>query len=225
MAADDTAVEDKALGAEIGIVLREIAHQAQAQSGHVARRCDLVGIGQARGIGEGGAAHADGAGGPRHALGKGGFAAAEIFGHGSGNIVGGLHHKGADGGLDSEGLARLHAKLGGWHGGGAGRHADGGVEPDLAGFEVLKQHIERHHFGERGGMTGRIGALGIEQLAVPGINRNGSKFCACLCDRCEGAEQDRRYDQQYPRTPSRCRRSRSCRIPPQTQKLHTHSTV
>ena len=148
VAGDGAALVDEAPRAEIGIVLREVAHQAEAQRGHVARCRHLAGIGQARGIGECGARHAHVARRAGHAPGEVLLGARDVLGHCGGHVIGGLHDECADGGLDGDRPAGLHPELGGGHAGRPGRHADRRIEAQPAGLQFLEEYVERHHLGE-----------------------------------------------------------------------------
>ena len=127
--------------------------QVLGQHGQVGRRGDLQRIGQARRIVEIGFLHADLARLLGHHLGEMGFGAADRLSDGHRNVIGAADHNGADGGIDGNGLAGTKPQL--------GRLLDRGViadrqrrlHGDLAGLQRVEQQIERHHLGQRGGMT------------------------------------------------------------------------
>ncbi len=81
------------LGREVRIVLGVIIDQALRQSGKVTGRGQLPGIGQAGGVAEGGAGHAQLAGTIGHHPGEIRLTAAHGFGQHHGAIIGGLLKK------------------------------------------------------------------------------------------------------------------------------------
>ena len=170
MAVDDAAIVDEALGGEELVVARVAILEGAAERRHVARRRPLAVIRQARGVAEGGAAHADRPGGLGHALGEGGFGAGEVLGDHHGGVVGGAGDQAEHGVADRDGRARLEAELGR----ALARCEFGDAEPrrhgEPAALQFAEKQIERHHLGERGGPAQRVGLLRIEHLARLGID-------------------------------------------------------
>ena len=99
-------------GREIGIVLRKMLAQRDAERRHVARGRMLRRVRQAVGIAEDRAGHAELARLGRHHAGKAGFRTAEILAKRGGGIVGRLGHQRIDRRLDGDRAARPDAELG-----------------------------------------------------------------------------------------------------------------
>ncbi len=109
-------------------------------------------------------------------LAKACLAAAEIFGDDDGGIVGGSGDDALDRVLDRDGLAGLEPELGrvllrGMFGNGKRR-----IELEPAGVETLEQQIERHHFGQRGGVAQRVGIRRLQHCAAVAVDHDRRKW-------------------------------------------------
>ena len=102
---------------------------------------------------------------PRHEAREVRFATRNGFGNHHGHVVGGFCHHGLDGIFGGDGLARLETEFGGFLGCGMRRDRKAGVEPKLAGFELLEQKIERHHLGDGCGVPQAVRIAGVQHAA------------------------------------------------------------
>ena len=144
------AVPDETLQVEVGIEFGIVRNDAAAEQHQVERRGALVLVRQARGVDEIRVRHAEFACLGGHARGELVLGAAETFGDGDGDIVGGANDDCLDGFLDGQFAAGLKAEARRILGGGVGRCRDLAGERDVALLKLLEQQVEGHHLRERG---------------------------------------------------------------------------
>ncbi len=120
------------------VVAREVVLQPQPESDHIARRRDLLGVGQARGIAERGVRHADLARLARHQVGEVRFRAADMLGERDGDVVGRFGDESLDGVKDGQLLAGLEVQLGGGRGGALLCHLDLGIVVEPSELDQLE---------------------------------------------------------------------------------------
>ena len=149
MVADDPATEGEGAGLEIFVVARKPVLDRAGEDGQVARRGDLVRIGQARGIGVVGPGHAQGLRLAGHHLGEFRLGASDVLADGASHVVGGFRDDGLDRVLDLDRRARPEPELGWGLGGCEGGDGQRRIEVEAAALELLEQHVERHHLGDR----------------------------------------------------------------------------
>ncbi len=190
MATDGLAAEIEAAAREIGKFTREMATQRHAKDGHVAGGRMLGHVRQAGRIAEGRVAHTKAARPCGHHLGETFFRAAKIFTDCRSNVVCGFrnHRKGRI--FRPNRLAGTKADLRGRTGGGIGRHGNARILVDAAGVDGFKQHIERHHLGQRRRIALCIGICREKRLAGVRINDDrGISVVAFRHGRCNGGNR------------------------------------
>jgi hypothetical protein len=161
--------------AEEPVHVRKVALNGQAERRHVARRGDLLGVRQTRGVAESGAGHAEFARLAGHALGEGRFAARQGFCDHRGHVVGRLGDQDLGGVLGADGLSGPEADLGRRAAGGMGRHREPGVAGDAPRLDVFEQEVEGHDLAERSRIAGGIGVARKHHLAALGIDDDGGE--------------------------------------------------
>ena len=83
--------------------------------------------------------------------------AADGFGDDHGRVIGRARDDALDGIVDAKGAPRPKAELGGRLRRGMRRDGQSLVQRHAAGLQLLEQHEERHHLGDRGGMAQAVG--------------------------------------------------------------------
>ena len=157
----------------------------------IARRRDLVVVGQAGGVLVDGAAHAERLRLARHQLGELVLVAGDGFRHHDGGIVGRARDDALDRVLDRDACcpACRPSLVGVWPAACVG-DLELAVELELAGLELLEQQIERHDLGERGRMALRVrdwsNAAPCPELASTTMVRV-RRGVAMDCLKCENA--------------------------------------
>ena len=91
--------------------------------------------------------------------------AAERLGDHRGGVVGRPGDERLERVLDRERLAGLEAELGRRPRGGARRDRQRRIELEMSGLDLLEQHVERHHLGDRGRVTRRVRVRLMQHLA------------------------------------------------------------
>ena len=173
MAVDALAsVQERALR-EITVILREVLAQRDAEGGHVARGRELAGVGQAVGIAEDRAVHAELTRLGGHHAGEVGFVAADEFTQRGSRVVRRLGDHRQDGGLDGDRATRADTELRRRLGGGLGRERNLAVLAELAFGEGFEGQVERHHLGEGRGITASVGFRRIQNLAGLSVDDDG----------------------------------------------------
>ncbi len=150
--------------------------QGAAEQRHVTRRGLLPLVGQTGRVAECRAFHADGAGRARHPLSEGGDRSGNVLGDDDGDVIGGFDGQCTDGRLHRNRPAGAKSELGRRLGGGFFGDFQAGLTAEAAALQFLKQDIERHHLGQRGRITRRVGAAGIKRLAAFGVDDDAGIF-------------------------------------------------
>ena len=158
-------------------------------------------VGQARGVAEHRAAHAQLAGLLRRLDAELVLAAGDCLGHPHGDVVRRLGDEGADRILDPDGGACAKPQLRGRHPRGAGRNLQLAVQRVAALLNRLEQHVERHHLGHGGGIGLTVGVGGVEHLPGFSVDDDG-----CIAARIRRL---RRCQQRNGENQSRDERKRS----------------
>ncbi len=144
-----------------------------AEHREVPRGRDLLGVGEAGSVLECGAAHADGAGLAGHHLREGLLIAADRLRDDDSDVIRRLGDEGEDRVLDGDRVARVEADLRGGLARGEGGNRQLGVEPQLAALQLLEEHVERHHLGDRGREARRVGVSRLQNAAGVHIDDDG----------------------------------------------------
>ncbi len=164
-------------GGEVGIVLRIVLAQRDAQRRHVARGGALRRVGQAVGVAEDGAGHAELARlGRHHAERNSSSEPPRSSPSAVSGVVGRLGHQRQDCRLDGHRAARLDAELGRRLLGGVLGERNLGCLLDLARLQRLEGEVKRHHLGQRGRIARGVGARREQRLAGVGIDHDGRVF-------------------------------------------------
>ena len=160
--------------AEVGELAREAILDRAAENRQIAGGRHLLRIGQARGVAEHRARHAQ-------RLGLAGHQAREILliarnrlCDRNRDVIGRLCNERANSVLDRDGGARAQTDLGGRLGGGVRRNRDLAVEAEPSALQLLEQQVERHHLRDRGGMAQRVLVGGVQDAARVRINHERS---------------------------------------------------
>ena len=167
--------------------------------GHVARRGHLVGIGQAGGVAELGAGHAQLLRLGGHHLGEGFLGAAEPLGHHDSHVVGGLQDDRQDRLLDRDLVAGADAQFRRRLGGGVFGDGELLIEFQPAGLDRFEGEIDRHHLGERGGIPAGMGIDRLQHRAALGIDDDGRVVLGARGWRQHGEGAGDQADQQLAR--------------------------
>ena len=172
--ADRLAAIVEAVGREVPVVAREAVLDGAAERGLIARRGDLLGIGQAVRVAIGRAVHAERARLARHQLGELVDVAGDRFGDHHRGVVGRAGDEALDCVLDLHGRLRAGPA---WSAPARRRFGDRhhGVELHLAGLEPLEQQVERHDLGERGRKALRVGVVRLQRRAGVGVDDDGGE--------------------------------------------------
>ena len=163
--ADPLAAEAERAGREILVVAREALLDRASEDRLVAGRGDLLVVRQAGRVLVYSAAHAERSRLLRHQIGEVLLVAGNRFGDHDGCVVGRSCDDALDRVLDQNGATGLQSKLGRRLRGGVLGHFERTVEPELAGFELLEQQVERHDLGERSRMTPCVGIRRVQDGA------------------------------------------------------------
>ena len=152
--------------------MREILPERHAERRHVAGGGDLSRVGEARGVAERGARHAKAARLCRHHLRETRLGATHEFAGGGSRVIGGLGDEREDCGLDGNVLTGLHAKFGRRLVRGMAGNQNSAAFGEFSALETLKQHVKRHHFGERSRITRCVRARSEHGFTRVHINDN-----------------------------------------------------
>ena len=160
-------------GRKIAVVFGKAILDRAAEKGHVARRGDLLVVGQSRGVAVDGVHHAELTGLGGHQLGKFCFVAGERFGNDRRHVVCRLGDDGADRGFHLDRLAGLEPELRWCLHGSVRRHIHFGRELDLSCLKAFEQQVKRHDLGERGRMARAVGVGGLHHRAGIDVHHDG----------------------------------------------------
>ncbi len=160
----------------------KVTQQRLGEQRHVARRRDLLLGGKTVGIEEMRMRHAEARRRLIHLLDEGQFVAAECFGDGDRNVVGGAHDQRAQGVPERKRPANFQTEVCRGLFVRVGRDEDRGLlrRPVIANGD--ERQIGGHQLGERGGIPRRIEVFGIEDVAVCGVEHQSG-----ACSRLPGA--------------------------------------
>ena len=186
------AAEGKGPGLEIGIFIREVAHDGAAEDRQIAGCRLLAVIRQAGGIAECGVAHAQFAGLAGHGRSEGGFAARDMFGDDDGDIIGRFGDESENRRPDIDGLAGAQSELGRRLGGGVLRNGHPCRQADAAALDLLEEHIESHDLGQRSRVAAGIGIARVKNAVGVHIDDDGGIFgvAPALAGRRGGRRQE-----------------------------------
>ncbi len=166
------AAEGEAAGCEQGIVLGVVAQQRPGQHGEVARGGDLARVGQARGIAESGAGHAETPRPDRHHPREGALRSGHRLGDHRRGIVGGLGDEAQHRLLDGDGHAGTQRQAP-RHGGCVGGHGKVLVHSQAPLLERLERQVEGHDLGDRRRMARGVGIDLVQDVAGACIEHDG----------------------------------------------------
>ena len=158
---------------EIGKILREVVGEMPRQGQKIGRRRDLHRIGQARGVVVERVAHAQIARLGCHQLGEMALRAAQGLADRDRNVVGRAHHDRLDRGVHIDHVAGIEMQIGRPLRRGVFRNRQHGLHRDVAALERLEQQIQRHHLGQRRGMTLGISVARIKDAAGFAVGDQG----------------------------------------------------
>ena len=151
-------------------VARKALLERTRENGQVARRGDLLVVGQPRGVAIDRARHAERVGLARHHLGERVFVAADRLGDRDRHVVGRSGHDRLDRILDADRIAGLDAELRRLLRRGVLGDRDPRLERHCAFVELLEQQVERHHLGDRGRMPRLVFVDRPERPAGVGVD-------------------------------------------------------
>ncbi len=158
---------------EIGVVAGEAVLDRAAERDEIARRGDLVRIGQAGRVLVDRAVHAKLARLAGHHVGERVLGPADVLGHRRGDVVGGLGDERLDGVLDLDGLPGAQPQLRGRLDCAWAADAQLAVEVEAALLQLFEEKIEGHHLGDGRGMAKRILVFGVQDAAGLGVHHHG----------------------------------------------------
>ena len=170
MVAVGVAVEAPGPGVEVVVVVGEAVEQGLGQAGHVARGRALARVGQAGGVAEGGRGHAEAARLCGHHLGEAALGAADGLRHRGGDVVRRFGHQRIDRLLDRQARPRRQPQARGRLSRRMAGDPDALAQGQRAAVQLPKDHVQGHHLGQGGRITGRVGVVLVEHLTADGID-------------------------------------------------------
>ena len=140
------------------------------EDAHIARRAQMAGAGQARGVAECGVGHAQLPRLAGHELGKARLGSGDRLGQHNSGVIGRFQRCSPDQMPDGDALSRLQMQLGGRLARGPRGDAHLLVQLQPARADLLENDIERHHLGERRRMLPVVRRTRIDHPAIAHIH-------------------------------------------------------